>query len=273
MALKYAKTIIEKILSHRSILRICIVLAILFSASIFWREDTARILWVVLRLETIPLTLNPNNPDLVFSMGDSHFGGNGTYDVEKAQMYFIRAISLRQDFAEAHYQLGRVRFIKGEFLSALAEMREVIRIEPEYKRAYYMYGLISGYRGDLDEAAWGFEEFIKRDDFNWAGYNDLAWVYFKKGDYQKTRDIAARGIERAYRNPWLYLTYGTALLNLGEKTPALEALHIALEESEKMTPENWGHAYPGNDPKIYAQGLEEMRQTIRRNIELTESLP
>jgi tetratricopeptide (TPR) repeat protein len=252
---------------------VALIIATITIISLLWRAPAARFFWNVFHLEAIPLALDPSDADLAFQMGVIHFGGGGRYDIQKAQHYFLRTIEVKPDFAEAHYQLGRTYFIESKFYSALYEMKEAMRSDPDFKRPYYMYGLISGYQGNLDQAAWGFQEFIKRDDFNWAGYNDLAWVYFKKGDYQKTADTAAKGLENAYHNPWLSLTYGTALLNLGRKEQALASLEIALEESEKLTPESWGIAYPGNDPKIYAQGLEEMRQTIRRNIELAKNLP
>lgn len=224
--------------------------------------------WPGFGLERVATFVNQSDPKLSFAIGESYFGHGKTYDIKKAEAAYIRAIKLRPDFLEAHYQLGRIDFINGRFLSALDEMNTVLRLDPEFKRAYYMYGLISGYKGDFDQAIWGFGEFIKRDDFNWAGYNDLAWIYFKKGDYQKMKEVAEKGLEQAYHNPWLSNIYGTALMNLGEKEQARENFQIALEETEKMTPEGWGRAYPGNNPKIYAAGLEETKNVIRYNLEL-----
>ena len=214
---------------------------------------------------------NPHNPDAFFSIGENSFGQGRTYNPLKAEKAYSKALELRPDFLEAHYQLGRVYFIQGRFHQALVEIMTVLRLNPEFKKAYYMYGLISGYQMNYNEAIYGFSEFIKRDDFNWAGYNDLAWIYFQKGDYEKTRDTAKEGLRHAETNPWLQNISGTALMNLGETEEARKAFRIALRETELMTPEQWGGAYPGNDPKVYAQGLEQMRAAIKHNLELLES--
>jgi tetratricopeptide (TPR) repeat protein len=226
--------------------------------------------WPDLGLAPVATFINSHDPVLFLKIGDSYFGDGAVYDIKKAEAAYTRAIELQPDFLEAHFQLGRIHFIGGRFESARIEMSTVLRIDPEFKRAYYMQGLISGYKGDYDDAIWGFSEFIKRDSFNWAGYNDLAWIYFKQGEYEKTRDTAAAGLKQAHGNPWLNNIYGTALLNLGEKEAARKALETALQASERMSPSDWGRAYPGNNPALYAAGLEETRSVIRHNLGLLD---
>lgn len=235
-----------------------------------YKEFLGLSLWRTYKVETLPSILNPSDAQMYYEMGNFHFGGE-KYDVKLAQGYFERSIGIDKDFIEAHYQLGRIYFIQGKFRPALEEIKKTIALAPDFKKAYYMYGLISAFEGNYDEGIYGFTEFIKRDDFNWAGYNDLAWVYFRRGEYIKTKEVAEKGLKRAYRNPWLSNIYGTALLNLGEKEKAREAFQIALEESMKMTPEQWGMAYPGNNPRIYSLGLEEMRSAIKHNLELLKN--
>lgn len=256
----------------KSTLLLCIVI-ITGVGGILWyfRVSENYFFWKYFGSEKIAVTLNPDDPDLFLEIGNGYFGHGKTYDVKRAEMAYTRALEIRPDFLEAHYQLGRIHFINGKFTSALAEIDTVLRIDPNFKKAYYMHGLINGYKGDLDAAIWGFSEFIKRDDFNWAGYNDLAWIYFKKGDYQKMKEVAEKGLIHAERNPWLNNIYGTALMNLGEKDSAKKAFRVALEESNTMSAEDWGQAYPGNNPEIYSRGIEETRSVIKHNLTLLES--
>lgn len=254
----------------RSVIFLCAGV-ITLAASLYWcfRMPVLYAFWPALSLAPVAALINPADPELFLAIGNSYFGQGKTYDIQKAEAAYSRAVELRPDYLEAHYQLGRLHFINGRFGSALAETDTALRLDPDFKKAYYMYGLINGYISDFDQAIWGFDEFIERDSFNWAGYNDLAWIYFKKGDYQKTREVAEAGLKHAERNPWLQNIYGTALLNLGEKTAAREAFRIALEESEKMSEEDWGQAYPGNNPEIYSAGLAETKKVIRHNLDLT----
>ncbi len=246
------------------------IVLFLTGAVALFHQPLANFIWQRFHNTKLATILDPNNADLAFTIGEYYFN-HGDYDIAQAKQYYERAIVLRPDFLEAHYQLGRIHFINGKFQSALDEIHIALGLNPEFKQAYYMYGLINGYAGDPDQAIYGFSEFIKRDDFNWAGYNDLAWIYFQKGDYVKTKEVAAKGLEKAYGNPWLNNIYGVALLNLGEKEAARTALSTALESISLMTPNDWGRSYPGNNPSIYSQGLAETRKTIEHNLALLDT--
>lgn len=242
----------------------------LVSAGIIWALRAPISFWLArsLQADRIALQLNPHDPDLLMTIGNSFFGDGRIYDQKKAYENFSAVIRKDPSRVEAHYQLGRIYFINGQFESAITEIQTVLHLDPDFKKAYYMYGLVSGYKGDLDQAIWGFSEFIARDGFNWAGYNDLAWIHFKQGDYEKTKVIALRGLAHAPDNPWLQNTYGTALLNLGDPGQARTVFMTALATCEEMRPEDWGGAYPGNDPILYDRGLNEMCMTIRKNLSL-----
>ena len=242
----------------------------LAGAVVLFHKPLSNFVWQRFHNTRLATVLNPYDADLTFAIGEYYFN-HGSYDIIQAKQYYERSIALRPDFLEAHYQLGRIHFINGKFQSALNEIHIVLTLNPEFKQAYYMYGLINGYAGDLDQAIYGFSEFIKRDDFNWAGYNDLAWIYFQKGDYAKTKEVAGKGLGKAAGNPWLSNIYGVALLNLGEKEAARVALSTALESISRMTPDDWGRSYPGNNPNIYSQGLEETRKTIEHNLALLDT--
>ncbi len=235
---------------------------------LFFRVPALHPLFFTIRLTWAVKMLNPHNPDTFFAIGENFFGQGRIYDPSRAEAAYARAVALRPDFMEAHYQLGRVYFIQGRFTPAIMEMTTVMRLNPDFKKTYYMYGLIQGYNANYSEAIYGFTEFIKRDDFNWAGYNDLAWVYFLQGDYEKARDTSKKGLERAHNNPWLHNLYGAALMNLGSNTEAQASFELALEQTELLTPARWGGAYPGNDPRLYPLGLDEMKTSIQENLAL-----
>ena len=59
-----------------------------------------------------------------------------------------------------------------------------------------------------------------------------------------------------------------SLLNLGDKDGSKKAFQGALVILETMSPESWGAAYPGNDPKIYYIGLSGMKKSITDNLKL-----
>ena len=229
----------------------------------------AEFLWSNWRLSGVAMFFDPQSAELWFEMGNYHFGGSKEfYDIEKAERAFKRAVLLDPAFPGAHYQLARVYFIKGDFYSAITEINKEIALYPDFAKSYYMKGLIDGYSGNLGLAAKDFEEFLKYKPDSWAAHNDLAWAYFRLGDYEKVKEVAANGLRYSPNNPWLNNSLGIALMNLGEKEAAKVALLRAQQAAKQLTVEQCGSAYPGNDPRIYEQGLEAMRSSIRENLAL-----
>lgn len=173
----------------------------------------------------------------------------------------------------ANYQLARLAFVRGDYTRAIHYSNEELRLYPSNCRTHYIRGLVYGYMDKLDLAIDDFEIFntsCVRD--SWAGHNDLAWFYFRKGDLQKALAIVELVIYKDTNslNPWLQNTYGTILLNLGRHDEARDALLKARYLADNLTEEEWGKSYPGNDPRIYGEGLNSMRKIIEKNLLLLE---
>lgn len=134
-----------------------------------------------------------------------------------------------------------------------------------------MRGLIAGYQHDYERAADAFYTFIQYDSIGWAGYNDLSWIYFQEGNFEAAREIAEIGLGYSPRNPWLLNSVGVALLaqeKFAESEPYFARAFTRLLE---MNAEDWGIAYPGNDPAIYQDGLDSMRESVQHNLEMAQT--
>lgn len=250
-------------------LQISLIASLSVACFLPYRTAINQTLWDITRADTLLIYFNPRDASIRFTLAQYYFN-HGAYDIAKAKRYYQDTLEFDPDHLLAHYQLGRIYFIQGEHRQALNEINIVLNLDPEFEKGYYMYGLINGYSGNMRQAIYGFEEFIKRDDFNWAGYNDLAWVHFQLGDFEKTLEVAEKGLGKAYNNPWLLNMQGLALINLGQTEKAHQSFSKALERINTMTPQDWGIAYPGNDPRIYAEGLKRMQEAIEHNFELTQ---
>jgi tetratricopeptide (TPR) repeat protein len=211
-------------------------------------------------------------PKTHVKLGNTFFGGNPSlYNVKFAQLFFKFAayspVTRPPEFA--HYQLSRTFFIQGQLDRALYEAYEELRFYPDNVRTYYILGLTYGYLNREKEAIIAFSEFIKKYPNSWAARNDMAWLQFRIGD-----------VEGAYitikpvvwiDNPWVQNTYGTIMLNLGEYDIAKEAFSKAQQVASRMTEQEWGRAYPGNDPRIHAIGLQAMLKSISTNLMIIEA--
>lgn len=252
---------------------VCLIFVALGIVIFAYREPVGKYVWEKYQWDRIALALNANDAEMFFNMGNFYFGGGGKYDLERAEKYFKKTISLDAGLQGAHYQLGRVYFIGGDFYNAIKNIKKEIELYPDFAKSYYMKGLIEGFRfsGNLGVAAESFKKYIELNPVTWAGWNDLSWIYFKSGDYKSAAEAAENGLEIAEDNVWLLNSLGVSLLNLGKKKQAKEALAKAFNISGNMRPEDWGKAYPGNNPNIYAEGLRQMREAIEYNLELAGS--
>ena len=231
----------------------------------------ARILWQQTRLAPLATFLAPSDATLRFEIGNYYFGG-GAYDTEKAETYFRKALELDPSLQGPHYQLARIEFVRGDFYSAEVEINIELSQHPDFGRSHYVRGLIYGYSGRLKEAETEFKEFLKWKPESWAGNNDLAWIYFQEGKYKEARDAARAGLTIAPNNPWLLNSLGVALLNIDDKKGAKEAFIKALAILNSMTEADWGAAYPGNNPKVYGDGLAKMKESIQKNLALLDGV-
>ncbi|OGN16420.1 MAG: hypothetical protein A3B99_02840 [Candidatus Yanofskybacteria bacterium RIFCSPHIGHO2_02_FULL_44_12b] len=119
------------------------------------------------------------------------------------------------------------------------------------------------------EAIDAFAMFIEYKPESWAARNDRAWLQFRIGDI----DGALETIEPVVtitNNPWVQNTYGTLLMNKERYKEARTAFENAKLAVDWMTEASWGRAYPGNDPRIYATGLQAMKTSIANNLKLVD---
>lgn len=234
-----------------------------------YRAWWARSAWEITGSARLTHLLDPWNARLAFILGDAFFENHPPiYNLRQARYYYEKSAALDPGFAPAHFQLARIAFLEGDFTAAREHIARVRAIAADYPRIDYLEGLVLGYQGHILDAAEAFERFVAAYPATWAGYNDLAWLYFRIGLYDKVLDASARGLANAPDNAWLLNMHGLALLNLGRKSEAAGYFERARDAAAHMTARDWGVAYPGNDPTMYADGLERMREAIAHNLAL-----
>ncbi len=270
------KKIVKKInrrLIKRVIAYTCGVFVIIFFTFFIYLSLSKKVTcpYPLLRVcsEYLYRTNSGKSADLFFELGNYNFG-QGNYDIKKSLYFFNKTVSISPNYQYIHYQLARIYFILGDQKAALGYINKEIELYPEYTRSYYVRGLINGYSKNFDDAVIDFKTFIKSKPESWAGNNDLAWIYFAKGDFENAAKTAKEGLKIAPKNPWLNNSAGVALMNLGEYSEAKKYLLTAKESANFITSNMWGAAYPGNDPEIYGQGLDSMRQSINDNLKLID---
>lgn len=244
-------------------------LIILFLGIQRYHATLAYFAWERFRSELAVMVLDPYNAVLFETIGSYYFSSEH-YNIEKAEKYFKKSLSVNETTPLAHYQLARIHFIKGDLDEAIIEINREIELYPEYKRSYYVRGLVYGFLKKYDKAADDFKEFLLWMPDSWAGHNDLVWVLFVKGDFEGAEKYAREGLYHAPHNPWLSNALGVILMNKGEYEESKKYLLQAQEGFAQLTPEQWGRAYPGNNPLIYEEGQRASLGSAEENLRLLE---
>ncbi len=167
----------------------------------------------------------------------------------------------------ANHQLARIYFVQGDYNTALLYIDREIELYPDNLNAYYIKGLIYGFMNNNHEAIEVFKYYTSKTN-TWAGHNDLAWLQFKIGDYNAALATIDKVKDIYVDNVWILNSRAIILYNLHRIEEAKKAINKAKIEVGKMTPERWGASYPGNDPAIYGEGLEKMKQSVEDNYKL-----
>lgn len=214
-------------------------------------------------------------PSFSFKIGNIFFGGiQPLYNIQLAQLFY--KTSLHSPLSDlppryAHYQLGRTYFIQGKLSEAAEETETELKIYPDNTTAYYILGLTYGYLNRPYEAIDVFSKYIDTHPGTWAGRNDKAWLQFRVGDIKGALDTIEPIAKDFSYTPWVQNTYCTLLLNTTRYKEAKNVCARAKAIIDKMTPEEWGRAYPGNDPRIYSEGLAAMKNSISQNLSIVEA--
>jgi tetratricopeptide (TPR) repeat protein len=209
--------------------------------------------------------LHSQDTDVLMELGN-RFLSPESYSLIDARSAYARVLAIDPAYPGANYQIGRTYFLVGDHALALMYLEEEERLRPTFGKVHYMKGLVYGYMKKFDEAGREFRAFIAYDSFNWAGYNDLAWIYFSQGYYEDAEATAREGLAQAAGNPWLNNAIGVALLAQGRHTEAAPYFEEARSGFARMTPGEWGGAYPGNSPDEHAAGLAASLGAVERNL-------
>lgn len=205
-----------------------------------------------------------------YSYADTYFDSAtvSQYDLSKA-FYFLNKTLEYGGHPRVHYQRARILFLKSQFAGALREINLQILMYPdELPSAYYMRGLIQGFREHYTEAAQDYEMYLKHDPHNWAAVNDYAWVLLRAKDAQKAAQLVTDVLPYFPQNVWLLNTSAVALFEMGEPVSALDQITLADEMASRLTEDDWLRAYPGNDPAAAGKGIDHVRASIERNMHM-----
>jgi rhomboid protease GluP len=144
-----------------------------------------------------------------------------------------RAVSIRDDFAAAHFNLARAYQSKGDSASEIAELRRVVELDPKNPQMRYVLGTELVNAGQLAQARDVFQQMIASDSRSADGHVGLGMIAVA----QRNDTVAVQEFETALKldpNADAYYDLGAAYLRLKRSDDAITALqhHQKLSEAD-----------------------------------------
>jgi tetratricopeptide (TPR) repeat protein len=115
--------------------------------------------------------------------------------------------------ADAFFRRGVAHAKKGDFVRAITDYNEAIRLDPKNADAFFSRGVAYAEKGDLDRAITDYSEVIRLDPKNALAFANRGADYFKKGDLDRAVTDSSEAIRLApERFAWTYCIRGTVKL-------------------------------------------------------------
>lgn len=111
-------------------------------------------------------------------------------DIEKAKYHYQKAIELKGNFAQPHYNLANILRDEGKIDEAIEGYKKAIEIDPNFPFAYQNLVVIYADRGELVEATGYIEELKKLRPDNAEIFYNSALLYIARNDFEQAeRDL------------------------------------------------------------------------------------
>jgi TolB-like protein len=178
-----------------------------------------------------------------------------------------KSVALDDKEAMAHFALGRVHTLRGEYDESIAELRTAIDLNPSLAIAHFGLGVTLWLTEQFEEAISECDTAIRlspRDPTIWAFYTIRAWARFSLMDYEAAVTDARRAIRNPAAQLWPHSVLASALSILDKREEANIALDNMLEINPGFTPDDVMAAYSPLDPEALRPHFKTWIEGLRK---------
>jgi GT2 family glycosyltransferase/Flp pilus assembly protein TadD len=148
---------------------------------------------------------------------------------DDALVQLEQVLEIKPDYAEALYERGVLRALKGSTDGAVEDFTAVTRITPADSRAYNNLGCINFGNDQIDAAEFNFKKAIEVDEGNWEAKKNLADLYMHKGLADDAGRLYSTIIAEHGANRDVYVALGETFASHGDFDTSEKLLRLALK--------------------------------------------
>lgn len=186
------------------------------------------------------------------------------FGMEKAVAEFRRAVALKPDFVEAHYNLANALRAAEDWPGAIESYRAAIALKPDYAEAYNNLALSLVHEKMYDEALAQAKKAVEIAPGYGEGWRSLCNIAEQVKDYALALQAGERCIQLMPGSHFGWFGYGVALNRLDRNEEAIEAYKRALQLEPDRADiwDNLGQTYQS------LNRLEEAEEIFRKTIDV-----
>ncbi len=200
---------------------------------------------------THALKLEPNNRVFLVDRGEVFYAMN---DYEKAMLDFEVACDIDRTDALTNKNLGDCYRHQEEYRKAINQYMLALNYNRFNRDTPHCIGLCYESLQKYDSAIF-FLNLAIRIDSNYASpYGEIGWIYYLKGDYEKSITYSSKNLELEEDALFALYHIPLATLRMGDVKRAKELYREAVKKNMAL------------DKKIYDQAIDELEELITNNI-------
>jgi len=140
---------------------------------------------------------NPLDPIAHCGLGKIYLGMDR---IEEAKACFEQALTLKRDYAEAHYKLGNAVKIQGDLDAALVSFQSAIAFNPDYAEAHNNAGVVYEEKRQWNEAIASYRRALNIDPSLAQAHYNLGLLLTAQGNFAEAlaRFQSAISLDRAF---------------------------------------------------------------------------
>jgi predicted O-linked N-acetylglucosamine transferase (SPINDLY family) len=156
-----------------------------------------------------------------------------------------KALSIRPDSADAHYNMGVTLQKQGKLEETIEAYNKAIALKPDYANAYYNMGIALQDQGKLEEAIEAYNKATALKPDYVKAYNNMGTTLQEQGKLEEAMEAYNKALVIKPDYAEAYNNMGNALQDQGKLEEAMEAYNkaIALKPDYAEAYNNMGNAF------------------------------
>ena len=148
---------------------------------------------------------------------------------QEAEIFTRKAIELKPDYANAHFNLGNILKNLGKLQKAVMSTRKAIELKPDYANAYLNLGTLLGELGQLQEAEIAYRKVIELKPNFAQAYCNLGGILNDLGKLEEAELSVRKAIELEPDFAMAHYKLGNILKECGDLEQAGNSLKKAIK--------------------------------------------